>query len=477
MKTGLTPKEKVNLAHDYIYDEHPIGLPHLSQWKVRESVQVPTACTNGKHMTYNPEWIGKLPSNVVKAIVLHELAHVLFGHQLRRGDRDPKLWNIAADLEINGYLVQWYCDLNAYMELREDGIAQGIFPEYGRYKNLPSNRSAEWYYNKLVEQINETPDPNDSDYVAQPVSVDSDDGEGEGEGEGEGDPSDSTGTGAGGDEEGEGEGSSSKSESEQVFQRKMKEFLQEDYELPGFGEVQDAPSLEEDRLEAEETWKETVSQAVVLQKEQGRGFGHEVDVFEELTNQRNKENWKNILSDWVTKRSLGGYTYKRMNRRFAYRKDICLPSNRTKNSTRGAIIVDTSGSMGRSEMDESVRVIDKVCRAFSKAEITLIQCDTRVLDEHIKTLKRHDFPLKVPEKWYGRGGTDMYPAINWVAKRANQFDWCILISDMYWEIMYKPEDVPHTKVPTVYLGINSDPDADLRPPHPQTFYIPVEVAA
>ena len=467
MKTGLTPKEKINLAHDYIYDEHPIGLPHLSQWEVRESVEIPTACTNGKHMIYNPEWIGKLPSNVVKAIVLHELAHVLFGHQLRRNDRDPKLWNIAADLEINGYLVQWYCDLNAYMELREDGIAQGIFPEYGRYKNLPSNRSAEWYYNKLVDQINETPDPEEeeeSGIYSEPVHIPIDelnDGEGEGEGEGEE----------------EREGSPSKSEADQVFQRRMKEFLKEDDDLPGFGEVQDAPSLEEDRLDAEEDWKETVSQAVVLQKEQGRGFGQEVDVFEKLTNKRNKENWKSVLHDWVTKRSLGGYTYKRMNRRSAYRRDICLPSNRTKNSTRGVIITDTSGSMGRNEMDEAIRVIDKVCRAFSKAEVTLIQCDTRVIDEHIKTFKRHDFPLKVPERWYGRGGTDMYPPIKWVAERANQFDWCIIVSDMYWEIMYKPEDVPHTKVPTVYLGINSDPDANLRPPHPQTFYIPVEVAA
>ena len=71
----------------------------------------------------------------------------------------------------------------------------------------------------------------------------------------------------------------------------------------------------------------------------------------------------------------------------------------------------------------------------------------------------------------------MYPAIRWVAERANQFDWCIIVSDMYWEIMWTPENVPYTKVPTVYLGINTDPEADLRPPHPQTYYLPVEIAA
>jgi len=27
----------------------------------------------------------------------------------------------------------------------------------------------------------------------------------------------------------------------------------------------------------------------------------------------------------------------------------------------------------------------------------------------------------------------------------------------------------------VYLGVNTDPDADLKPPHPQTHYLAVEV--
>ena len=52
------------------YEVTQYRLPHLSQWEVRESLKIPTACTNGKHLTYNPEWIGSLPSAVVKAIVL-----------------------------------------------------------------------------------------------------------------------------------------------------------------------------------------------------------------------------------------------------------------------------------------------------------------------------------------------------------------------------------------------------------------------
>ena len=437
---GLSPKEKVALAHDYIYDQHPIGLPHLSQWQVRESLEVPTACTNGKHMTYNPEWIGQLPSNAVKAIVLHELAHVLFGHQLRRGDRDPRLWNIAADLEINGHLMPWYTDLNALDVLTdEDGVAQGVFPECGRYKMLDNNRSAEWYYNKLVEEVEGHEDYRNAReaYENQGEPFDSDE-ENAGENQSKDTPEDTP-------------EDTPKAGTEEAFQQKIKDYLGDDYDKPSLGEVLDAPSLEEDRLQVEEEWKETVSQAVVLQKQQGKGFGQDVDVFESLTNKRNKDNWKAMLSDWINKRSLGGYSYKRFSRRHGYRTDVLLPNNKSKNKTSGVMILDTSGSMGRDEMDESLRVVDKICRAYRKAEVTLVQCDVRVVEDHIKTFKLHDFPIKVPERWHGRGGTDMYPAINWVAKRANQFDWCIIVSDMYWEIMWTPQDVPYTKVPTCLL--------------------------
>jgi len=480
MKTGLTPKEKINLAHDYIYDEHPIGLPYLSQWEVKESLKIPTACTNGKHLTYNPDWIGSLPSDVVKAIVLHEVAHVLFGHQLRCGSRDRRLWNIAADLEINGHLIPWYDTLDVTHELREDGLAGGVFPLYGRYISMDDGKAAEWYYNKLVKEITEQPDP------------EGDEGEGEGEGDKDGGSGEGSGSGdppshivedpasteeadtdpapAEGSDKGEGRGNNA----EESFQRKVKEFLGEDYDNPGLGQVEAAPDVGDDKIAAEEEWKEMVSDAIVLQKEQGGGFGQHLDILDQLINKRCNNNWQ-VLRDWVSKRSLGGYTYKRFSRRHGWRKDILLPNNKTKNQTRGVMILDTSGSMGRDECDEAVRQMDKICREYRKAEITLIQCDTRVIDQHIKQFRATDFPLKIPEKWYGRGGTHMYPAINWVSQRANEFDWCILVSDMYWEVMYSPDEIPHTKIPTVYLGVNTDPDANLKPPHPQTHYLAVEV--
>lgn len=43
-------------------------------------------------------------SGALPWVLAHELLHILLEHADRRGTRDPKLWNVAADAEINGRL-------------------------------------------------------------------------------------------------------------------------------------------------------------------------------------------------------------------------------------------------------------------------------------------------------------------------------------------------------------------------------------
>ena len=81
-----------------------------------EGFPVPTACTNGKRVVYNPEFISGLTDEEMKFLVAHECMHPMLEHNYRRLDRDPKKWNIAADYVINELLVQ-------------DGI--GKMPEVG----------------------------------------------------------------------------------------------------------------------------------------------------------------------------------------------------------------------------------------------------------------------------------------------------------------------------------------------------------
>lgn len=65
----------------------------------------PTACTNGKRVLYSADFIAPLTDEELKFLVAHECLHPMLEHNYRRGSRDPKKWNKAADYVINQLLV------------------------------------------------------------------------------------------------------------------------------------------------------------------------------------------------------------------------------------------------------------------------------------------------------------------------------------------------------------------------------------
>lgn len=66
---------------------------------------VPTAATDGRRIFFNPEFLERLTAAETLFLVAHEVWHVVFEHFLRRGTRNPELWNVAGDYVIN-YLLQ-----------------------------------------------------------------------------------------------------------------------------------------------------------------------------------------------------------------------------------------------------------------------------------------------------------------------------------------------------------------------------------
>lgn len=65
---------------------------------------VPTAAVHKIHIMYNPQFIEKLTSNELAAVMAHECWHIAFQHASRRGSRIPNIWNAAADFIINHML-------------------------------------------------------------------------------------------------------------------------------------------------------------------------------------------------------------------------------------------------------------------------------------------------------------------------------------------------------------------------------------
>jgi predicted metal-dependent peptidase len=78
---------------------------------------LPTAGTDGKDVFFNPDFIRSLPESQVTGLLLHEVLHAALLHPTRRGQREPTLWNIAADIVVNGAIAE-----NGVFELPPGGV-------------------------------------------------------------------------------------------------------------------------------------------------------------------------------------------------------------------------------------------------------------------------------------------------------------------------------------------------------------------
>lgn len=71
---------------------------------VTDSVE--TAATDGRRLFFNPVFMAKHPVAEQLGILVHELLHAALRHVERRSGADPRLWNIAADIVVNGMIHQ-----------------------------------------------------------------------------------------------------------------------------------------------------------------------------------------------------------------------------------------------------------------------------------------------------------------------------------------------------------------------------------
>ena len=72
--------------------------------ELRVTQDVATAATDGKTLFFNPDFIEKLDGPRLCGLVSHELLHAALQHVIRRREREPLAWNIAADIVVNGMI-------------------------------------------------------------------------------------------------------------------------------------------------------------------------------------------------------------------------------------------------------------------------------------------------------------------------------------------------------------------------------------
>tara|TARA_R110001599_G_scaffold65178_1_gene183647 strand:- start:1312 stop:2475 length:1164 start_codon:yes stop_codon:yes gene_type:complete len=106
---------------------------------------IPTAGVSpngiGAQLAINPDFFDNLSEDHRVGLLKHELLHISMGHLILRDKfSDHKLFNIAADLEINQYIGSDY--------LPEGGITMDTFPEL----TLPKRAGTKVYYDLLSQE-------------------------------------------------------------------------------------------------------------------------------------------------------------------------------------------------------------------------------------------------------------------------------------------------------------------------------------
>ncbi|MCI8537165.1 MAG: peptidase [Oscillospiraceae bacterium] len=141
-QTGYEPlNDGVRQAKEWFVSSYPLlgaiaaGFKLVTDEAAVNRLRVPVAAVSSRmqEIYVNPK--AKLTQQEWRFVLAHEFLHAALRHDVRCGDREPELWNVACDFVIN-------------LWLREMGV--GEMPEGLLYDEQFRNMSAEAVYGQLV---------------------------------------------------------------------------------------------------------------------------------------------------------------------------------------------------------------------------------------------------------------------------------------------------------------------------------------
>lgn len=102
MTQSITVLDK---AKTHLITYHPFYASILLKRELMPCESIPTAAIDARgQIRYNPKWLLSMTRPEVEFLLAHECMHYMFTHLLRKGHRDPMLWNYACDAVINEML-------------------------------------------------------------------------------------------------------------------------------------------------------------------------------------------------------------------------------------------------------------------------------------------------------------------------------------------------------------------------------------
>lgn len=101
----MSPDDRISKAVMRVRQKAPFFAVLLLFARIEASRRIPTAATDGRRILFNPDFFASLKAGETEAVLLHEVLHCALLHPHRAIGRDLRLWNMAADIVVNGIIT------------------------------------------------------------------------------------------------------------------------------------------------------------------------------------------------------------------------------------------------------------------------------------------------------------------------------------------------------------------------------------
>ena len=359
-----------------------------------------TIGTDARHFYYNPEYIDSLTLEQTQFALAHEAMHCALSHFARREHRVQHRWDIACDLAINPILIKEGMTPvpGALYNIGYEGMmAEEIYP-------LVKDNDEEQTHDQHLysdEQSSSSP-PSQGGQGSQPDDRDSDSDDAGGGGIG--DEGDETTTGA----------------------------------------PEPLSDAEKEQLSVQ--WRQRLAGAAQQAMQAGKLGGSLRRLVDHLLQPQLP--WRMLLARYMTASSRDDYSYMRPSRREG---EAIFPSLRSA-QTDILVVLDTSGSIRKTEMQEFVSEIDAI-KGQVRARITLHACDAALSDAGPWVYEPWE-EFSLPDTIRGGGGTRFTPVFEWAEAQGSAPDLLVYFTDAEGAF---PEQVPDYPVIWLVKGKNPVP--------------------
>jgi predicted metal-dependent peptidase len=312
--------ERIITARVGLLLRHPFFGNMATRLKIQPADEwLMTAAVDGRNLYYNTQFFNAMDNKEVEFVLAHEILHMVFDHLGRRDNRNPMLYNIAADYIVNNMLVRDRIGnkpsiVDCYQDFKYEGwtseeVYDSLFEE--------AKKNGEEYLQQLGEMLDEH------------LDLEGDGTEGGGDGDDEG--------------KSKGRPKYSKEELDQI-KDEIKEAMIQAAQSAGAGNVP----------------------------------GGVQRLIKELTEP--KMNWRELLRQQIQSTIKSDYTFMRPNRK-GWHLNAVLPGMNFQDTIDICITLDMSGSIGNDQAKDFLGEIQGIMDEYKDYKIKLWCFDTSVYNE------------------------------------------------------------------------------------------------